>query len=567
MQTWPWAVLLVSATGVSACSDDDEPAVEPTSSAADGGGGAGGSGGSSPIETAVDVSSYQFRFDVTTSRASSRLSTLAAAPGGTCTTLDCSIGLDEMSWNDAPAAFEQDEVSVRACGVPVPEGAALDLDSRQGVPEALFHGLDVGWSHRTSLAGGTFSYLLSWVGGCHHFGPCDAHPGRLAAFDVEVTHPADTVALCAGELLPGATTTRCQVSGTLAPTYSAFFLAADTSWVRTPYATLSGVDLVFYEAPGGTLAQSLDLQKVSLFFEWITSLLGPYPYGSELRVAGAPTRWLGFEHPANIILHERLDERLLDYADGLLHVFLHEVVHQWAGARTTLASAADFVWKEAIAEYLTYVFEDEQLFQGEASASLAYWDAAALYADYHPRPTDEPVPEVWHFYGDAYGPGPMVLFVQLESMLGRGTVLQAIAAFLSEPVARSVSDLRLALEEESGAQLGPYFDAWVFGAGAPSWPLFAATLDQTGDQVTVTLTQQSESDELYGCAVEVLVQGATSAELAVVDFGLAPTSDTASATITLAETAVSESIDPHHRVVNRSSSAAAVAPAPRAWIF
>lgn len=559
-----WVVFVMAAVVGSACSAEDD---DTSSSTASTGTGTGGAGGFSRIDTDIEVTTYRYQFDVATSRARSLLSTSVEPPGGSCASLDCSIDLDEVRWNDAPATFEQDGVAVRACGEPLGEGAALDLGCDHRVPEATFHLLDVGWSRRTNLAGGSFSYLLSWVGGCHHFGPCDADPGRLAAFDVEVSHPAGTVALCAGELLPGDTLTRCQVADTLAPTYSAFFLAVDTSWVRAPYATLSGVDVVFYEAPGGTLAASLDLQKVSLFFEWITELLGPYPYGTELRVAGAPTQWLGFEHPANIILHERLDEQQIDYADGLQHVFMHEVVHQWAGARTTLASATDFVWKEAIAEYVTYVFEDEQLFQGEAAASLAYWDRAARHARYYPRPTDAPAPDVWSFYGDAYGPGPMVLFVQLESLLGRSTVLQAIAAFLGEPGVRSVADLQVALEVASGADLGPYFDAWVFGSGEPSWPLLLATVEQAGDQVTVTLTQQSDSDRRFGCAVEVLLRGDTSSTTAVVDFGLAPTSDSASATVSLAQPVVEQVIDPNHRVVNRSSSAAPPGPAPPIWIF
>ena len=147
-----------------------------------------------------------------------------------------------------------------------------------------------------------------------------------------------------------------------------------------------------------------------------------------------------------------------------------------------------------------------------------------------------------------------MLFVQLETMVARSTVLEAIADSLSLPVARSVADLRIALEQASGEDLGTDFDAWVFGTGAPSWPLLSATVDQVGDQVTVTVTQQSSSDQLFGCAVEVRVGGATTSALALVDFGLAPTSDSASTTVTLPEPVLSHVVDPHWRRAPRTAN-------------
>src|SRR4051812_18595454 len=125
----------------------------------------------------------------------------------------------------------------------------------------------------------------------------------------------------------------------------------------------------------------------------------------------------------------------------------------------------------------------------------------------------------------------MVLYVQLESLLGRDKVLAGIAKFLAEAGAKSVLDLEKALEASSGKDLKAYFDAWVFGKGAPEWPTFAVTTTQAGDQVTVTVTQNNASQTLYGCSIEVEVQGATQSTTATVDFGVAPTKASASATV------------------------------------
>jgi aminopeptidase N len=320
--------------------------------------------------------------------------------------------------------------------------------------------------------------------------------------------------------------------------------------------------MVFYETPPAPLRNALDANAVGAFLDWITLTLGPYPYGDEIRVAGGPTVWLGFEHPANIVLRDDLPSLALSYADGTMHVLMHEVVHQWAGDRTTLAATADFVWKEAISEYLAYVFEDEQGGAGDADATRAYWDAASQQASYFPRPLDEPTPPVESFYGSVYGPGPMVLFVQLEPWLGRVGVLDAIQLFLADPGARSVSDLQAALEQVAGLDLAAYFDAWVYGTGAPSWPTFTVTTTQVGDQLTVTAT--FADGQARGCALEIDVHGATESATAIVDFGSAPQNASAQVTVTLSEPLVSYDVDPRHRVIDGNSVAAA---ATKVWIF
>jgi aminopeptidase N len=247
---------------------------------------------------------------------------------------------------------------------------------------------------------------------------------------------------------------------------------------------------------------------------------------------------------------------------------MHETTHQWAGDRSTIATAGDFVWKEATAEYMPYVFEDEHLGAGVADATRGYWDGVSLQSLHYPRPTDDPPPAVQDFYGDVYGPGPMVLYVQLEALIGRDKVIAGIQAFLKDAGARSVADLEKAMETASGKDLKPYFDAWVFGAGVPEWPTMKVTTAQSGNEVTVTVTQENASGKLYGCVVEVDVKGATQTATATIDFGIAPQSAMATAKVTLTEPVMSTVLDPRNRVVAREKAAMAVAPKSRpVWIF
>jgi aminopeptidase N len=529
--------------------------------------GAGGQGGSPPDGLVVaHVARYDYVFDVGARSADVRLSLDVAAPGGDCAALESEHTPSVASWAGDPtlSTVVQDGVWT-ACGAPVGPGA-LELGATTTFPKKRYYNLDVGFSEKPDLAGGTFAYLLSWVGGCDLFAPCDDDPGTLADFRFEVRHAPGDVVMCPGTRTPGDTVTVCELDQ--APTYSAVGFAVDPLWEESLFLETEGVSWLFYEVPGGGLANALDPSMMGSFFEWLTGLLGPYPYGSELRFAGGPTAWLGFEHPASVVLNEDLHVLSTDYADTAAHVTMHEVVHQWAGDRVTIASAADFVWKEAIAEYLPYVFEDEVLGADVAAASRAYWDAVSLQAEHHPRPTDDPTPPVHTFYGDVYGPGPMVLFVQLEALVGRPAVLAGLQAFLAEPGVRSVSELEAALEAASGKDLGAYFDAWVFGEGAPEWPTLDVQAAQVGNEVTVTVTQENASGALYGCVVEVEVAGATQSATALVDFGVAPTQASASATVTLGEPVVSTKLDPRHKLVGRESALPLVTPPRReVWRF
>jgi len=540
-----------------------------------GGGGDGGSGGgvapppAGPITGAV--TKYTVAFDVDTAHARTALDVDVAAPGGDCFTVgDRSPTAANVTWNgkDATSATLADG-ALGACGEGVAAGGALSIAAETDVAAKTFLGLDVGFSRHKDQDGGDFTYLLSWVGGCDRFGPCDADPSRLVGFHYDVTHAKGTTVLCPGALAAGDTSTQCDVAGTLAPTYSGFGLAADPKWTRSLFTSAAGLDLVFYETPSGTLAANLEKDSLGAYITWITDLLGPFPYGKEIRYAGAPTKWLGFEHPANVILYQTLPGVTGAYANPTMHVVMHETAHQWSGDRSTIATALDFVWKEATVEYLSYVFEDEHRPAAEAAASLDYWDTISLQSDHYPRPTDDPAPSVETFYGDVYGPGPMVLYVQLETMFGRQAVLDGIKSFLAEPGARSVADLQAALAKSAGQDLGAYFDAWVFGKGKPEWPTFAISTTQAGDQVTVTVTQQNASGKLYGCKVDVEVDGATQKVVATVDYGAAPKDATATATVTLAEPVMGTALDPGHRLVARDASMINVKPPPnrKVWIL
>ncbi len=316
-------------------------------------------------------------------------------------------------------------------------GRTITLTLRSTEVAATWRPTQVGFSTRASTGGGRFTYLLSWVGECARHGACDATPSAFATYRFAVTHPEGTQVLCPGVVTPGATETVCDFTRR-GPAYSSLgVLAMSNGWQRVDMGVARDVRVTLYDT--AFVAHGRDDRPTASRWPFSNSMIdrfGAYPYGDELRFVVAPTYWAGFEHPGNISVAETLVAgRRLD------HTVRHEIAHQWAGDQTTVATVKDFVWKEAMAEYLAFVFEDETAGLGDdASATLASWRQSASTADHWPVP-DEDIPLV-SFYGGAYGPGPMILFRQLEVMFSRAQVITALRSLLGRERALTVDDVR-----------------------------------------------------------------------------------------------------------------------------
>jgi aminopeptidase N len=239
---------------------------------------------------------------------------------------------------------------------------------------------------------------------------------------------------------------------------------------------------------------------------------GPWPYGHELRIATGPTYWSGFEHPGNIVLDDGLARQIQPpYLHNVQHILDHEIAHQWAGDQTTLADTYDFVWKESMAEYFAYAYED-MADPAAAPATAAYWKNASAAALYYPVPGDKPA--LVDYYGDAYGPGPMVLFRQLEVLTSRDQVLAAIKSVLGHQHAISVDDVVAALAQSTGLDLTAYSAAWIHGSGKPGWPTVQVNYTPAAGTSALHVVQVTSPDKR--CKFHIGLDGDTAGQQTLV---------------------------------------------------
>ncbi len=464
----------------------------------------------------LHVTHYDYAFDIDSRAAHAEL-TIAIDKGGDCMTLPlrATDGFAAPTIDGKSVSATLDGSTATFCGSGYDTGSTVTLATDMTIPLATLEDSQVGYSITNDAQQNPFYYLVSWVGGCDRFGPCDNRPDQFATYTFTVTHPATFKARCPGTITEvSPTETVCAFDHEGGPTYSTFGVAAYPAWTVTDKGTWGGVKVTLYDRAQTMTDALLDVPYHAGFVDWMQSQFGPYPFGDELRILTAPTYWAGFEHPGNIVLDDGLARITRGaYWNELAHTLDHEITHMWAGDQTTLAGLYDFVWKESMAEYLTYVYEDMTSPGKNGVQTAGVWKLSGQGAQYWPVPMDEPA--LFDFYGDVYGPGPMVLFRQLEVMTSREQVLAAIKMLLGHAHAIGVDDVIAALEASTGQDLDAYVAAWIKGSGKPDWPRYS--LVYTAATSTLVLDQLNEKANARGCKFHVALKGAAMTDVQLVE--------------------------------------------------
>ena len=462
-----------------------------------------------PIQAHVDH--YEYHFDLETRRAQVTI-TATVETAGDCLTLPFrGAELDPAVRIDGEAAGGTlGNTTLTVCGAGYTSGHVLTIDAAMTVAEEVVvdsAGTDtqIGYSVTTDRYGNPIYYLLSWVGGCDRFAPCDSRPDQFATYRFTITHPADITVRCPGAITEDPIQTVCDFTSPGGPTYSTFGVIGSRNWQVTELGDWDGVRATIYDHAATGITALVDPTYQAGFLAFMRDHFGPYPYGGELRILTADTYWSGFEHPGNIVLAHHLSDPPRPgqetYPLPVRHTLTHELAHMWAGDQTTLAGTYDFVWKEAMAEYLAYVYED-MVDPARAAAIPRLWKLFATGPAFYPVPEEQP--ELIDFYGEAYGPGPLILFRQLEVMTSRAQVLAALESLLGSPRALAIADVEAALEASTGLDLDAYFDAWLHGSGAPAWPQFDATF--AAGQLHVIQTNVAAAGE-KPCRFDIELRG------------------------------------------------------------
>ena len=185
----------------------------------------------------------------------------------------------------------------------------------------------------------------------------------------------------------------------------------------------------------------------------------------------------------------------------------HELAHSWFGNLVTLKNWAELWLNEGFATYMEAVYLEQtkgraaylQKIQSDADEFLTD-DATTKrrHGLYNLRAGE--VDKLFDTAAVTYNKGSVVLHM-LREEIGTDVFWRAVNKYLERHKFASVetTDLKAAMEEESGRDLTWFFDQWVYKAGAPRLTITSGYSERT-KMLKITVTQTQKADAIVPAA-------------------------------------------------------------------
>ena len=263
------------------------------------------------------------------------------------------------------------------------------------------------------------------------------------------------------------------------------------------------VPLEYYVPPGTGRDKAMrsfsETPEAMRFFEGRIGL--PYPYEKYAQTTVQEFTFGGMENISATTLTDRtLHEAVSEPQSSSVDLVTHELSHQWFGDLLTCRDWAHLWLNEGFAtfwaavyrehrfgrdEYLNEVREDRERYLDEDRQRYR----RPLVTSYYSDPVDL-------FDRTTYQKGFMVLDM-LRYLLGDEPFFQAIAHYAATHRNQTVvtDDLRKAVEESSGKDLGWFFEQWVYKAGYPELSV-AQEWNEAAKQVRLIVQQTQTLDAM-----------------------------------------------------------------------
>jgi aminopeptidase N len=337
-----------------------------------------------------------------------------------------------------------------------------------------------------------------------HWFPSYDFPSDKATSEQLLTVEKGETVIANGELLGrsdnGGTETWHYKMSVPHSTYLVSFVIGRYVKVEDKYGDLS---LGYYVYPGREqLARKAfgKTPEMMRIFERLTGVRYPYNKYDQTIVAKFP-----FGGMENITATTMADTEIFFAETGLVDwvtdLVSHELAHSWFGNLVTCRNWAELWLNEGWATYMEAVYRDET--EGrEAYLNKVRSDAGSFLIDnaisrtrhglYNLRA--DRVAELFDNSSVTYKKGGAVLHM-LREEIGRDAFWKGANIYLTRHKLGPVesTDLRRAMEEASGADLGWFFEQWVYGTGAPHLTVRPSWNNRT-KTLTLAVTQTQTPD-------------------------------------------------------------------------
>lgn len=321
--------------------------------------------------------------------------------------------------------------------------------------------------------------------------PCFDTFVERASYTYHVKSAGGKVAFCQGELtediaLEGDTVLRTFNFEHQIPTHLSAIAVAD---YETDWSVHSGVfgdyDVSLTAKPNNLSGMVNVFQDLAYSIDALEYWWGPYVWG---RIGYVLTTDGALEIPNNIAYPQFMVNESLT-SNGRL--FSHELGHHWWGNHTTMRTHNDMWMKEGPAEYSAHLFTE---WKDGPEAFIEQVKDNHLFVLEEAHVQDEgfwalsPMPDE-HIYGrHTYYKGASVMH-NLRAYLGDELFREGMQAVLQAFPYQTLDAYQFqeTLTEETGVDVAPFFDGWIFQPGFSSFEIDTLTTVSVGEQFETTL--------------------------------------------------------------------------------
>jgi aminopeptidase N len=319
--------------------------------------------------------------------------------------------------------------------------------------------------------------------------PTYAGPEDKATWEVVATVPAELTVVSNGRLVADRPASRGMHTVRWAQERPASTYLV--SLVAAPLVKLSdrwrGVPLAYYVAPGADTARARAVFGMTPdVLETYARLTGTaFPWAKYAQVTVADY-FGGMENVSATTIADWLPDRRadLDHPWYRLVLIPHEAAHNWFGNDVTAANWANYWLNEGFAQFM--VGQYWRVRRGDAAAEDEY---LADYRQYLAVDGERRMPLASLGSNTIYPKGSLVLrMLRLE--LGDERFWAGIRRYLERHALGNATsaDLARAMLDATGANVGWFFDQWVYAAGHPEFTV-TATYDSAARTLDLAIAQ------------------------------------------------------------------------------
>lgn len=335
--------------------------------------------------------------------------------------------------------------------------------------------------------------------------PIYDYPNDRTASEMIVTVPAAWTTVSNGRLV----SSKAAANGMKrwhwrqAKPHSTYLIALVAGEFEVTTGTAAGVPLSYYVPRGRGERLQASYGRTAKMMEYFVAKFGAYPWDKYAQampdefVAGGMENTSITINTSDSLTHPELAGEYVTNEDDLIS---HELAHQWFGDLITTKDWGNVWLSESFASYLESLW-----FEHHYGADTAAWNGwneqNAWFAQQRLFAYPLVAYNVNSFVqvtGNVYGKGSRIVHM-LRHELGDDDFFRALRHFLAKHGMQNVvsADLARAIEEATGKNVDPFFQQWVYGAGAPRLSV-SYTWDAEAKQVKLSVAQTQKPEGRVG---------------------------------------------------------------------